>query len=90
VCIYSVNFAFAAKHVMEGVHVVSMGKANAVLIESQDGLTLIDAGFPNKEAELRRLIFTHGHPGDVREVGALSHERSRGQTIRARLVHSAR
>ena len=40
----------AVKHVIEGVHVVPMGKANAFLIERQDGLTLIDAGFPHKEA----------------------------------------
>jgi hypothetical protein len=45
----------AVKHVIEGVHVVPMGKANAFLIERQDGLTLIDAGFPHKEAALRGL-----------------------------------
>jgi hypothetical protein len=58
----------AVKHVMEGAHVVSMGKANAFLIANQDGLTLIDAGFPHKEAELKRLIFAHAHPEDVWEV----------------------
>jgi hypothetical protein len=36
------------KCVIEGVHVVAMGNANAYLIEAQDGLTLIDAGFPDK------------------------------------------
>jgi hypothetical protein len=35
-----------AKRVINGVHVVPMGMANAFLIEGQDGLTLIDAGFP--------------------------------------------
>jgi len=39
----------AAKRVIEGVYVVPMGKANAYLIEGDDGLTLIDAGFPGKE-----------------------------------------
>ena len=39
----------AAKRVIKGVHIVSMGLANAFLIESDDGLTLIDAGFPGKE-----------------------------------------
>ena len=34
------------KPVIDGVHVVPMGMANAFLIEGQDGLTLIDAGFP--------------------------------------------
>jgi hypothetical protein len=28
------------------VHVVPMGMSNAFLIEGNDGLTLIDAGFP--------------------------------------------
>jgi hypothetical protein len=40
----------AVKRVIKGVHVVPMGFANAFLIEGDDGLTLIDAGFPHKEA----------------------------------------
>ena len=40
----------AVKRVIEGVHVVPMGMANAFLIEGDDGLTLIDAGYPGKEA----------------------------------------
>jgi hypothetical protein len=39
-----------AKRVINGVHIVPMGMANAFLIEGDDGLTLIDAGFPSKEA----------------------------------------
>jgi hypothetical protein len=38
------------KHVIEGVQIVPMGMANAFLIEGDDGLTLIDAGYPGKEA----------------------------------------
>jgi glyoxylase-like metal-dependent hydrolase (beta-lactamase superfamily II) len=38
------------KRVIDGVHIVPMGMANAYLIEGDDGLTLIDAGFPVKEA----------------------------------------
>ena len=38
------------KLVIDRVHLVPMGMANAFLIESDDGLTLIDAGFPHKEA----------------------------------------
>ena len=41
-----------AKRVINGVHVIPMGMANAFLIEGDDGLTLIDAGFPGKEASL--------------------------------------
>ena len=40
----------AVKSVIKGVHVVPMGFANAFLIETDDGLTLIDAGYPDKEA----------------------------------------
>ena len=69
----------AVKCVIKGVHVVPMGLANAFLIEGDDGLTLIDAGFPGKEAavfgairglgrlpdQLKHLIFTHGHPDHI-------------------------
>jgi hypothetical protein len=33
-----------------GVHIVPMGFANGSLIEGDDGLTLIDVGFPGREA----------------------------------------
>ena len=72
----------AVKRVIEGVHVVPMGMANAFLIEGDDGLTLIDAGYPGKEAavfgairelgrspnQLKHLIFTHGHPDHIGSV----------------------
>ena len=34
------------KPVIKAVHIVPMGLSNAFLIEGDDGLTLIDAGFP--------------------------------------------
>jgi len=46
----------AAKRVIKEVHVVPMGMANAYLIEGDDGLTLIDAGYPGKEAAVTRII----------------------------------
>lgn len=69
----------AAKPVIEGVHIIQMGFANAFLIEADDGLTLIDAGYPDKEVavfetirelgrstdQLKHLIFTHGHPNHI-------------------------
>jgi glyoxylase-like metal-dependent hydrolase (beta-lactamase superfamily II) len=71
--------------VIKGVHIVPMGKANAYLIESDDGLTLIDAGYPDKEAavfaairglgrsphQLKHLIFTHGHPDHIGSAAAI-------------------
>jgi glyoxylase-like metal-dependent hydrolase (beta-lactamase superfamily II) len=78
----------AVKRVIEGVHVIPMGMANAFLIEGDDGLTLIDAGFPGKEAvafgairalgrspdQLRHLIFTHGHPDHIGSAAAIVRE----------------
>ncbi len=76
------------KQVIKGVHIVPMGFANAFLIEGDDGLTLIDAGFPGKEAaafgairglgrsldQLKHLIFTHGHPDHIGSAAAIVRE----------------
>jgi glyoxylase-like metal-dependent hydrolase (beta-lactamase superfamily II) len=76
------------KLVIDRVHLVPMGMANAFLIESDDGLTLIDAGFPRKEAavlgairaldrspdRLKHLIFTHGHPDHIGSAAAIVRE----------------
>jgi glyoxylase-like metal-dependent hydrolase (beta-lactamase superfamily II) len=78
----------AAKSVIKGVHIVPMGTSNAYLIEGDDGLTLIDAGFPGKAAavlatirglghslaQLKHLIFTHGHPDHIGSAAAIVRE----------------
>ena len=76
------------KPVIRGVHLITMGFANAFLIEADDGLTLIDAGFPRNEAavfgairalgrspdQLKHLIFTHGHPDHIGSAAAIVRE----------------
>ncbi|MGB2605070.1 MAG: MBL fold metallo-hydrolase [Candidatus Sulfotelmatobacter sp.] len=78
----------SVKLVINGVYVVPMGMANAFLIEGDDGLTLIDAGYPGKEAavfdairglgrspdQLKHLIFTHGHPDHIGSAAAIVQE----------------
>ena len=74
--------------VINRVHIVPMGMANAYLIEGDDGLTLIDAGFPNKQAavfeairglarspdQIQHLVFTHGHPDHIGSAAAIVRE----------------
>jgi glyoxylase-like metal-dependent hydrolase (beta-lactamase superfamily II) len=76
------------ERVIKDVHIAPMGMANAYLIEGDDGLTLIDAGFPNKESvvfeairrlgrsadQLKHLIFTHGHPDHIGSAAAIVRE----------------
>src|ERR1700751_548647 len=78
----------AMKRVIKGSHIVPMGMSNAFLIEGHDGLTLIDAGFPGKEAvvfgairglgrspdQIKHLIFTHGHPDPIGSAAAIVRE----------------
>jgi glyoxylase-like metal-dependent hydrolase (beta-lactamase superfamily II) len=73
------------KRVIKGVHIVPMGFANAFSIEGDDGLALIDAGFPHKELavfeaihglgrspdQLKHLVFTHAHPGHIGSAAAI-------------------
>ena len=76
------------QRVINGVQIISMGMANAFLIESPDELTLIDAGYPGKETavfeairglgrspdQLKHLIFTHGHPDHIGSAAAIVRE----------------
>jgi glyoxylase-like metal-dependent hydrolase (beta-lactamase superfamily II) len=75
------------KHIGKSVHVIAMGNANAFLIEWDDELTLIDAGYPGKESavlsaihalrrsphQLKHLLFTHGHPDHLGSAAAIVH-----------------
>ena len=76
------------KQVVEGVHMLSMGMANAYLIESADELILIDAGYPEKEKvvfkairelgywpqQLKHLILTHAHPDHIGSAARIVRE----------------
>ncbi len=73
------------KQVIKGVHIVPMGFANAFLIEGDDGLALIDAGYPHKETavfeairrlgrspdQLKHLVLTHAHPDHIGSAAAI-------------------
>ena len=76
------------KRVIKSVHIVPMGFANAFLIEGDNELTLIDAGFPGKESavfdairglgrspdQLKHLVFTHAHPDHIGSAAAIVRE----------------
>jgi glyoxylase-like metal-dependent hydrolase (beta-lactamase superfamily II) len=78
----------SVNRVIKDVHIVPMGMANAFLIESGDELTLIDAGYPHKQAavfaairelgrspsQLKHLLFTHGHPDHIGSAAAIVKE----------------
>ena len=75
-----------AKRVINGVHVVTMGMANAFLIECDDGLTLIDAGFPGKEAAVFGAINGLGRSPDQLEHLIFSCVGCHGTKTRHRLL----
>ena len=64
-----------ALEVVEGVHAVVHAHTNCYIVEGDDGVTLVDAGFPSTWAlveralalagrrveEIRGLVITHGH-----------------------------
>jgi hypothetical protein len=70
----------AVKHVIEHVRIVPLRKANAFLIEGHDGLTLIDAGFPNKEAAVFEAIRGLGNRSDESEAADF-HSRPPGRRL---------
>jgi glyoxylase-like metal-dependent hydrolase (beta-lactamase superfamily II) len=73
------------KQIIEKAWLVPLGFANGVLLEGDDGLVLVDAGFPNHESavfdalqslgrkpdELRHIVFTHGHPDHIGSAAAI-------------------
>jgi glyoxylase-like metal-dependent hydrolase (beta-lactamase superfamily II) len=41
-----------AKHIVQGVYVVPLGPVNVFLLESKDGLLLIDTGTPGSAGQI--------------------------------------
>jgi len=55
--------------VLPGLHQIELGRVNAFLLRGQDGLILIDAGYPGDDALILNAIDEIGHaPTDVRHI----------------------
>jgi glyoxylase-like metal-dependent hydrolase (beta-lactamase superfamily II) len=74
-----------AKQIGPGLFEVSLGVVNMFLLESDDGLTLVDTGYPNstdrilaavtemgkQPADIRHIIITHAHPDHIGSLAPL-------------------
>jgi glyoxylase-like metal-dependent hydrolase (beta-lactamase superfamily II) len=75
----------SAKKIIDGAYLVRLGTVNSVLLEADDGLVLIDAGFPDRENDIfkavesvgrrpedvRHLVCTHAHPDHIGSAAAV-------------------
>src|SRR5215469_2124852 len=82
------GYAVTMRLVIKGVLMIPMGMANAFLIDADNGMTLIDAGYSGKQSavfgairemgrsadQLKHLIFTHGHPDHIGSAAAIVRE----------------
>lgn len=75
----------AMKKIIDGAYLVPMGTANAVLLDAESDLVLVDAGWPGKAdavldalrdlgrrpSDLKHLVLTHGHPDHTGSAAAI-------------------
>ena len=55
--------------VVPGLYEIRLGVVNAFLLESDDGLTLVDTGVPGSDGAILKAVRSIGRqPGDVREI----------------------
>ena len=71
--------------IADGLHGVAVGAVNVFLLDTPDGLVLIDAGFPDRAPailgalrelgrapdDLRHIVLTHAHPDHIGSLAAL-------------------
>jgi glyoxylase-like metal-dependent hydrolase (beta-lactamase superfamily II) len=74
-----------AKQITPGLFELSLGVVNVFLLESDDGLALVDTGYPNstdrilaavaeigkQPADVRHIIITHAHPDHIGSLAPL-------------------
>ena len=71
--------------VADGLHAIAVGPVNVFLLDTPDGLALIDAGLPDRADgilramhglgraphDLRHIVLTHAHPDHIGSLAAL-------------------
>lgn len=77
----------SAKLVADGLYVIPAGQVNTFLLDSPEGCTLIDTGYPGKAdtilqavrdlgkqpSDIRHIVVTHAHPDHIGSLAALKH-----------------
>ena len=77
----------AIKQLAQGLHIIR-GLVNVYVLETDDGLAVLDTGFPNstpkilngvralghRPGDVRHILLTHAHPDHIGSVAALKRE----------------
>lgn len=76
------------QRIVDHVYLVPLGKVNVYLLDTEQGLVLIDTGYPGsapailqairsigrEPSDLKTILLTHAHPDHAGSVGALKRE----------------